>query len=209
MMLGRMAERTALAHELHDSMAQTLASLRFQVRILDELLQDVSNSRVWTQMETVEKLVELAHHELRSLIGQFRAPIEVGNLSGGLKKVLARFRTESGMQVFFHNECQKLQLSEETEIAIVRVAQESLKNICKHSHAETVRILIRKNTDGQCMMLIEDDGVGFDYLPKRSHPGMHIGLSVMQERAEQIGGKLSIESEKGEGTRIILTFEPS
>ncbi len=209
MMLGRMAERTAFAHELHDSMAQTLASLRFQVRILDELLQDVTQTRVWVQMETVEKLVDLAHQELRSLIGQFRAPIETGNLSGGIKKVLARFRTESGIPVFFQNQCEDEEFSEEVQIAIIRIAQESLKNICKHSRAETVRILIRSLFNDCYMMLIEDDGVGFDYLPEREHAGMHIGLSVMEERAKQIGGELDIESEKGEGTRIMLTFCPS
>jgi len=208
-MLGRMAERTAFAHELHDSMAQTLASLRFQVRILDDVLQDVTEPRIWEQMETVEKLVDLAHQELRSLIGQFRAPIEVGNLSGGLKKILARFRTESGIPVFFQNQCEDVDFPEETQIAIIRVAQESLKNICKHSKAETVRILLRPLSNGQCMMLIEDDGVGFDNLPLREHAGEHIGLSVMEERATQIGGEFSIESEKGEGTRIVLTFAPT
>ena len=207
--LGRLAERTAFAHELHDSMAQTLASLRFQVRILDGLLQDVTQTRVWTQMETVEKLVDLAHHELRSLIGQFRAPIEVGSLSSGMKKILARFRTESGIPAFFQNQCEEVHLPEETEIAIIRVAQESLKNICKHSQAETVRVLMRQSSDTQCMMLIEDDGVGFDSLPEREHAGMHIGLSIMEERAKQIGGTFSIESEKGEGTRIMLTFSPT
>jgi two-component system nitrate/nitrite sensor histidine kinase NarX len=206
MMLGRVSERTAFAHELHDSMAQTLASLRFQVRILDGLLQDVTKTHVWMQMETVEKLVDLAHQELRSLIGQFRAPIEVGNLSGEMKKILARFRTESGIPAFFQNQCEAIQFPEETQIAIIRVAQESLKNICKHSQAETVRILLRQQSNTQCMMLVEDDGVGFGFLPDREHAGMHIGLSVMKERAEQIGGSLSIESEKGEGTRIMLTF---
>ena len=209
MMLVRMAERTAFANELHDSMAQTLASLRFQVRILDGLLQDVTQTRVWTQMETVEMLIDMAHQELRSLIGQFRAPIEVGNLSSGMKKLLARFRTESGISVFFQNHCEDIQFPEETEVAIIRVAQESLKNICKHSQAETVRILLRQQSDTQCMMLIEDDGIGFDCLPEREHAGMHIGLSVMEERAKQVGGSLSIESEKGEGTRIMLTFSPT
>lgn len=208
-LLGRMAERTAFAHELHDSMAQTLASLRFQVRILDDVLQDVTEPNIWSQMETVEKLVDLAHEELRSLIGQFRAPIDVGNLSGGFKKILARFRTESGIPAFFQNQCEDIDISEEKQIAIIRVAQESLKNICKHSNAETVRILIRKSGSDKCLMLIEDDGVGFENLPEREHKGMHIGLSVMQERAAQIDGEFAIESEKGEGTRIMLTFSPT
>lgn len=86
-----------------------------------------------------------------------------------MKKILARFRTESGIPVFFQNQCEDIHFPEETEIAIIRVAQESLKNICKHSQAETVRILLRQLPDSQCMMLIEDDGIGFDCLPEREH----------------------------------------
>lgn len=205
-LLVRMSERTAFAHELHDSMAQTLASLRFQVRILDDVLQDVTHPRVWSQMETVEELVDLAHKELRSLIGQFRAPIESGNTSTSLEKILARFRTESGIPVFFQNQCEDQAFSEPLQIAIVRIAQEALKNVCKHSQAETVRLLLRPLNAGTGLMVIEDDGIGFDEVPQTEQAGMHIGLSVMKERAAQIGGTLQIDSEKGEGTQIKLTF---
>ena len=82
----------------------------------------------------------------------------------------------------------------------------ALKNICKHSKADTVRILMRKTPNQIYYMIIEDDGIGFDKPPERTHEGEHIGLSVMRERAEMMGGELEIESEPGEGTQILLSF---
>ncbi len=206
--LGRMEERTKLAHELHDSLAQTLASLRFHVRTLDSIMQSGEESDSFMQLEKVEQLVDGAHDELRSLIGQFRAPIESGGLSSGFKKILNRFRTETGIPVFFHNQWDDIDLPEEIEVNIIRIAQESLANICKHSKADMVRILMRKSSNNQYHMIIEDDGIGFQEQPATNHAGEHIGLSVMQERAELIGGVLEIETEFGEGTRILLSFEP-
>ena len=208
LLLGRMEERTRLAHELHDSMAQTLASLRYQVRILDDTLHSDDESSTWSQLEKVEQLLEGAHDELRSLIGQFRAPIESGGLATGFKKIMSRFRTETGVPVFFHNQWDNIELLEETEVNIIRIAQEALKNICKHSQADAVRILLRISSKNECQMIIEDDGIGFEERPIEPTAGDHIGLTVMRERAVLIGGRLNIDSGQGEGTRILLSFKP-
>lgn len=208
--LGRMEERTRLAHELHDSLAQTLASLRFQVRTLDSIMQAGQESESFMQLEKVETLLDGAHDELRSLIGQFRAPIESGGLAAGFKTILNRFRTEAGIPVFFHNQWDEVELPEETEVNIIRIAQEALKNICKHAEADAVRILMRKTSSGRYQMIIEDDGVGLarEIEAENNAPGEHIGLSVMRERAAMIDGEFSIESEPGGGTRILLSFAP-
>ncbi len=211
-LLGRMAERTAFAHELHDSMAQTLASLRFQVRILDDTLQGGDEQSTWAQMEKVEKLVSGAHEELRSLIGQFRAPIETGGLAAGFKKILARFRTETGLAVDFSNHWQGVELSEDIEVNIIRIAQEALKNCQRHSKAEQVWVSLDMASNQECLMSIEDNGCGmptdFAASPISNSAGKHIGLSVMKERAERIGGRLTIQSGRDGGTHILLSFTP-
>ncbi len=76
----------------------------------------------------------------------------------------------------------------------------------KHSQAHAVRVLLRTSSDGTNTVLIEDDGIGMRERVLESNPGEHIGLSIMQERARRLGGELSIESEPGEGTRVLLTF---
>jgi two-component system nitrate/nitrite sensor histidine kinase NarX len=78
-----------------------------------------------------------------------------------------------------------------------------LWNIRKHSQAKTVRILLRNNPDTYCHVLIEDDGVGINKQVYGS-AGEHVGLTIMRERANKIGGNLRIESEPGEGTRVVL-----
>ena len=87
--------------------------------------------------------------------------------------------------------------------------QEALVNIRKHSQAKTVRILMYSAEDGKCSILIEDDGIGLakDRPTPNQKTGEHIGLHVMQERAQRINGDIQFDSEEGEGTLVQLTFE--
>lgn len=91
---------------------------------------------------------------------------------------------------------------------MLRIVQEALANIRKHADAHTVRILLRCRVPGQYTLLVEDDGQGFASPKRNGHPGEHIGLSIMQERARRLGGELRVESEPGEGTRVELRFRP-
>jgi two-component system nitrate/nitrite sensor histidine kinase NarX len=88
----------------------------------------------------------------------------------------------------------------------LRIIQEALANIRKHAQAHTVRILLRCQGQGDYLLLVEDDGVGFEGPAPQGKPGEHIGLSIMEERARRVGGSLSIESEPGEGTRVELVL---
>ena len=92
---------------------------------------------------------------------------------------------------------------------MLRIVQESLANIRKHAHAQTVRILLNCNLEGEYLLLVEDDGVGFVDTKPVGSPGEHIGLSIMGERAKRLGGSFRIESEPGEGTRVELTYKPA
>ena len=69
--------------------------------------------------------------------------------------------------------------------------------------------MLSSHSDGQCSVLIEDDGVGFSEPQTSLHGGEHVGLSIMGDRARRFGGSLNVESEPGEGTRIVLEFECS
>ncbi|MEA3292123.1 MAG: histidine kinase [Pseudomonadota bacterium] len=207
--LSLVEERARMANELHDSLAQTLASLRFQVRTLDDLMHQDDEVATWTQMEKVEGILDEAHKELRHLIGQFRAPIDPGGLIPAIRKSVTRFRTETGLPIFFHHQWGDLELPQHWEVEIARIVQEALTNIRKHSGASMVRILLRDTGNGHYLVLIEDDGIGLGEPEDSEHPGEHIGLSVMQERAQRIGGELRIESEPGEGTLILLSFDYS
>jgi two-component system nitrate/nitrite sensor histidine kinase NarX len=203
--LSIVEERTSLAHELHDSLAQTLASLRFQVRMLEETLQDgKASDNLMLEAQRIHHGLDEAHDELRELINSFRAPLDQRGLVQALEKLVERFQQETDIPAFFQPDCIKVDLDPSQEMQALRIVQESLANIRKHAKAHTVRVLLRCRAPGSYLILVEDDGVGFEGVSPKGNPGEHIGLSIMEERARRIGGEFSIESEPGEGTRVEL-----
>jgi two-component system nitrate/nitrite sensor histidine kinase NarX len=208
--LSIVEERNNLAHELHDSLAQTLASLRFQVRMLAETLeQQCVAHTAQAELERIRNGLDEAHTELRELLNSFRAPLDQRGLIPALDKLVSRFREETGISTFLQCDCRQLHLSTPEEMQMLRIIQEALANIRKHAKAQTVRVLLRCLVPGQYILLVEDDGAGFESPVRVGHPGEHIGLSIMEERARRLGAVLRVESEPGEGTRVELTFRPA
>ncbi len=201
-------ERTRIAHELHDSLAQSLASIRYQVRVLDETLHQGDESTTWQQLERIENSLDEANTELRELISNFRAPVSGRGLIGAIEQIVSQFRNETEIKTYLQKEWAADTLSNETEIQILRIIQEALWNIRKHSQAKTVRIMLRHRFGENYHILIEDDGIGFRETTQGA-PGEHVGLTIMRERASRIGGALRVESEPGEGTRVVLEFSES
>jgi two-component system nitrate/nitrite sensor histidine kinase NarX len=207
--LSIMQERNAMAHELHDSLAQTLASLRFKVRMMEDSLPGgESCTAALDDLQGIRHGIDEAHVELRELLNSFRAPAYDRGLISALEKLVQRFSSESGIAAYFQQECDNMHLSSAEEIQMLRIVQESLANTRKHAHAKTVRVLLTCRHDTYAL-LIEDDGVGFGNKPREGTPGEHIGLSIMEERAQKMGATLSIESEPGEGTRVELIYKPA
>ncbi|MBT3205437.1 MAG: histidine kinase [Gammaproteobacteria bacterium] len=203
-----MHERNRLAFELHDSLAQTLASMRLQVRVLDEIMHSNDEAASWQQLERIESTVDEANTELRGLIAHFQAPIRKQALIPAVQDIVKRFRTESDIHIFFqHTINNPLKLSDKYHLEVIRIIQEALNNLRKHSEANVARIMIRQRDTGRLHILIEDDGIGLQTLPENSKPGEQIGLKSMKERASRLKADFAMESEPGEGTRIILEFD--
>lgn len=199
-------ERTRIAHELHDTVAQTLASLCLQVRVLDETLHQNDESATWQQLEKIELSLDEANTDLRALMANFRVPADKRGLLEAIEQIVNQFRSESHIKTFFQKEWSDTTLSKDAQTQILRIVQEALWNIRKHSQAKTVRIMLKDNLEGKYQVLIEDDGIGINQQVYGS-PGEHIGLTIMRERAVRLGGKLRVESERGEGTRVVLELD--
>ncbi len=90
--LSIIEERTRMAHELHDSLAQTLASLRFKVRLFDDSLNQGDEEVIWHELEGLENTIDEAYSELRSLITHFRAPIDGKGVVRAVERVVERFQ---------------------------------------------------------------------------------------------------------------------
>lgn len=199
-------ERNIIANELHDSLAQTLASLRFQVRILDQSLQPVGDFMAFKTIDSVEHALDEATTDLRELIAHCRVPIDEQGLVPAVKRAVEKFRKETGIHILLQCEEQTLPLPSNMELNAYRIVQEALTNIKKHANAYIVRVLLSRDDDGNIRILIENDGKGFDQKKIHSSEGDHLGLTIMKERAKHLGGNLKIESEPDEGTRVELRF---
>lgn len=206
--LSIMQERNRLSYELHDSLAQTLTSIRFQIRILDDILQQRNEYDSWQHLERIENTVEEANTELRSLIAHFQAPVSNQPVIDAMKDLIKRFRSESNIPIFFqHNIDQPIQFSDRVHLEVMRIVQEALHNLRKHSEASVARVMVRELDGSRIQILIEDDGVGIEPSSEKILPGQQIGLKSMRERASRIKAKFTLDSDPGEGTRVILEID--
>ncbi len=203
--LAIMEERDILRNELHDSLAQSLVSMRLQVKMLGEILykKDVKSAEM--EVRRLRSALEEAHTSLRQLLASFRTSMDERGLVPALEDSVQRFRENTGINAYFQHDLDELNLSPSQEVEVFRIAQEALSNIGRHSKAQTARIFLSGNAD-RYHLVIEDDGVGVSQQTSEPRRGEHIGLAIMQERAKRLRGILMVEGEPGEGTRVSLSF---
>jgi len=201
-----MQERTRISHELHDSLAQTIASLRIQIRVIDETFHSDDEKAIWHQMERIEYTIDMANTQLRELIAHFRVPIDEQGLIPSIEETIRRTQEDASIPIYFQNEWPEQEFSPDVELNVLRIVQECLANIRKHSQAEVVRVLLIFR-DGYNIVVIEDDGIGFDESTIVSEGGRQLGLNILRDRAREIDAQIEIESEPGDGTRIHLQFK--
>ena len=204
-MLSIVRERAVIAYELHDSLAQTLASLRLQADMLGDSLARTGSGRAPPELARIRAALESANIELRELIAGFRAPVGGRDLRTALEEVTARYTGQSTLTVHLQIDGELPELPAGPQLQVVRIVGEALANACAHSRGNLARVLVRGEAR-TVRVLVEDDGEGFSMPTRDSESGEHIGLSVMRERARWLGGSLVIESEPGEGTRVSLDF---
>jgi two-component system nitrate/nitrite sensor histidine kinase NarX len=199
-----MEERNIIGHELHDSLAQSLIGMRLQLKMLSESIARKDFGAAQYEAKALRRAMTQANADLRSLLTNYRLKIDEAGFEQTVANLVERFRRETGIAVFFQNECQTMALTPSQEIQVYYIIQEALTNIRKHSHAHNVRILF--NNEGDLYtVLIEDDGLGM-VGPDQPMPAEHAGLAIMRERTQRLPGQFVIESEPGEGTRIVLIF---
>lgn len=203
-----LGERLKLAHELHDSLAQTLVSLRFQCKALEDSVAKSDQESAEREILRLRSGVDRANQELRALLAHFRAPVDERGLVPALTDMMSRFREANQILVFSQFHCGEPRPPMHVQRQVLRIVQEALTNISKHADATIVRLLVRSDEEENCRLVLEDDGHGFESEGEQpGGAGEHIGLKIMQERAAHIGADITLESEPGEGTRMELYFQ--
>jgi two-component system nitrate/nitrite sensor histidine kinase NarX len=200
-------ERTTLAAEIHDSLAQTLLATRNQLSLLKESMEN-SNDTAWrARVISLEESISIANGEVRELIHEYRSPLNGRKISDVLRDDIARFKKRSGIEVFLQCDDPLIQLNQNEEAAVQRIVGEALANAHKYASADMVRVYLHGDKSGIRTVLVEDDGVGFS-IEGAIDDQEHFGMSIMQELALNIGGVLSVDSDPGEGTRVSLKLPP-
>ena len=202
--LAILEERNLIGNELHDSLAQSLIGMKLQLVMLGESLARGNVSAAHYEAKSLQRALAQANDDLRELLTNFRLKIGDSGLVPSIENLVERFRRETGIAVFFQNECGALALTPAQELQVHFIIQEALANIRRHSKAMNVRVMLANEAD-LYTVLIEDDGAGMPEAPD-DRPALHAGLAIMRQRAERLPGQIVIESEPGEGTRIIVIF---
>lgn len=198
-------ERTIIARELHDSLAQALSYMKLQVSRMQTLM------RRGEPVETLETVTaELreglnnAYRQLRELLTTFRLQIHDAGLVPELKDTAQEFSRRGEFQVHLHVDSLAFELSASEQIHILQITREALSNCLRHAHAHNAWLQLRQ--DGEHVRLsIEDDGRGFSgsYDLREHH-----GLNIMNERARSLRGQLQIVSREPQGTLVQMEFRP-
>jgi signal transduction histidine kinase len=199
--LSVVEERNRLARELHDAVNQTLFSVSLTAEAA-ALLVDGDPEEAKRQIHEVQQLAREAMDEMRSLIFELRpAVLGADGLVATLRKHAEVLERVSGKEIAVevHGD---VRLEPHVEREVFRIAQEALGNALKHARPEHMRVSLQ-TPDHRLSLRVTDDGSGFDPADVRT-VGKHLGLVSMRERAESIGGELSIESSPGAGTTVSL-----
>jgi signal transduction histidine kinase len=202
--LSVISERNRLALELHDVVSQKLFSLMLTAEAASaQLDRDPEAARV--QLERLRTLARESLDELRSLILGLRPPeLARDGLEGALRKELEMLGRVHGIEISLEVDRppERINGAGEREFAILRIAHEALHNAVRHARAEHVAVRLSEQRD-QLIVEVHDDGVGFD--PDRAElRSRHLGLTSMEERARELGGRLEIRSAPGAGTTVVL-----
>jgi two-component system nitrate/nitrite sensor histidine kinase NarX len=201
--LALLDERSVIARELHDSLAQALSYLKIQVARLQKLLGP-------QQPETVNEVVgELrdglseAYRQLRELLTTFRLRIDGRGLNVAIDDTVQEFRRRSGLAISLDNRLAGPELAPGREIHVLQIIREALSNIERHARATQVRVSLANDGPAHIRAHVEDDGVGF---AQQSPPLNRYGLVIMRDRAESLAGEIQVSPREGGGTQVVLRF---
>jgi signal transduction histidine kinase/DNA-binding LacI/PurR family transcriptional regulator len=201
----RQAERHRLAAEMHDSISQALFSMTLHTRALELAVQQDGvdlKSRLAHGLGDLRDLTQTALAETRALILQMRPEsLHEEGLVATLRRHITTVAAREGLAFGFHSTEQHLPLVEEVEKELFRVVQEAVHNSVKHARARRIQLSLSTPADPPGTLLVEiaDDGTGFD--PDQPRPG-HLGLNIMRERVERIGGRLTVDSSPDRSTTV-------
>ena len=193
-------ERTLLARELHDSIAQSLAFLKIQVQLLRSAADKAQGPQMQVALDELDAGLKESIGDVRELLVHFRTRTNTDDIEAALQETLQKFRHQTGLHTELTVNGTGLPLPSDVQVQVLHVVQEALSNVRKHAQATSVALRVEK---GQFWTFtVQDNGSGF--APDAVLGSQHVGRHIMQERAQAIGATVHLSSEPGQGTCVQL-----
>jgi two-component system nitrate/nitrite sensor histidine kinase NarX len=199
-------ERSLLARELHDSIAQSLAFLKIQVQLLRQATQRGDPAAVQRIVGELDTGVRESYADVRELLLHFRTRTSQEDIEPALRTTLQKFEHQTGLVTRLAIEGHGVPLATDVQVQVLHILQEALSNVRKHAGARHVELRVRSSP--HWCFEVRDDGAGFEPAdPTRGET--HVGLRIMQERAQRIGARVQLESRPGAGCTVRLELPPA
>jgi len=196
-----LAERNRISRDIHDTLSQNLAGIALQLDAVHMQLPDIE-SDLRRRLDEACNLTRYSLAEARRAIADLRSDdLECPELSAALPEIAQRVAVTLQTRVRVIGDPRKLNPAVERNL--LRIFQEALTNAVKHAHARTVDVELNYGSESVALR-VHDDGDGFDLQSLSNTGSGHYGLIGMRERAERIGGRLSLHSRPGEGTELLV-----
>lgn len=200
-----MQERTVIARELHDSLAQALSYLKIQVTRLNKASQKDDKATIEDVSAELKEGLDAAYRQLRELLTTFRLKIEGEGLLNALQLTVKQLSEQSGIPIRLDYQLMSTPLAPQEEIHLLQIIREASQNAVNHSQGNEVLISLQQQSGESIRLAVEDDGVG---IPLTAEKPNHYGLAIMQERSRQLHGNLEIRRREGGGTGVYFSFMP-
>ena len=204
------AERARFARELHDGAVQSLIAVEMQVDVVRR--QAEAGRTITGELGRIQGLLREEVLKLRELMQQMKSiDVDAPRLLGVLHDTVERFQRETGISARFVTDIDKLDMPQRVCREMLRIVQEGLVNVRKHSGARHALVRLGFNHD-QWHLTVEDDGKGYPFTGRLSQTEMEEigkGPMIIKERVRLIAGELTVESNPGQGTRLEVTVPRS
>jgi two-component system nitrate/nitrite sensor histidine kinase NarX len=196
------SERNLLAQGLHDSIAQGLNFLNLQVQMLEDSLSRNDVAEIKDIAPLLRAGVQESYEDVRELLLNFRTRLQDSNLESEMRNVVAKFQRQTGIHGEIEFVGNGAPLAPEQQLQVLFILQEALSNVRKHAQAGEVSIRVKNERDFS--LTVTDNGEGFNMDEVHEKGEAHVGLRIMQERADRLAAKFHIASKPSEGTTIAL-----
>lgn len=204
--LAMLNERTVIARELHDSLAQALSYLKIQVVRLNKAIESENKELVEDVSSELKQGLDTAYRQLRELLTTFRLQIDDDGLLQALQDALKQLQQQTDMHIQLDYRITDIPLEPQEEIHLLQIIREATQNAINHSGGTRVRVALSQQGKQSIQLQVLDNGHGLPPNPERIN---HYGLAIITERASRIGGEACITNREDEqGTLVQVVFTP-